>query len=187
SDQVGEELSALETGRDTGVFRLTFGTTSGTAGGAISVKQGDDVTITYTDEFPADFEEEEEDKDFDFTIQIGAGDGEVTVTPPEPQDVTGRPLDEVSEGQQVVLTTRVVNEGGSAQPFVALIEVRDNNGVTVYLAWQTGTLPAGGSSQVGLSWTPEDSGDYDIRTFVISSLENPRILSPVVTSDITVS
>jgi hypothetical protein len=187
SDRVGEEFSALETGRDTGVFRLTFGTTSGTAGGAISVKTGDDITITYTDEFPADFVEEEEDKDFDFVITIGEGAGEVSVTPPRLQDVQGRDIDEVSRGQQVILTTEVLNEGASDQPFVALIEVRDDNGVTVYLAWQTGTLPAGGRTQVGLSWTPDFSGDYDVRTFVISDLENPRILSDVSTSSVTVN
>jgi hypothetical protein len=65
SDQVGEEFSALETGRDTGVFRLSFGTTTGTASGAISVKNGDYITVIYTDDFPADFEEEG-DIDFRF-------------------------------------------------------------------------------------------------------------------------
>jgi hypothetical protein len=189
SDQVGEELSALETGEDTGVFRLSFGTTSGTQGGAISVKQGDDVTITYTDEFPADFEEQEEDKDFQFTVSIGgSGDvGSTTVTPPVPTDVTGKELDEVSSGQQVVLTTNVINNNAAPQPFVALLEVRDNNGVTIFLAWQTGTLPANDRTQVGLSWTPEDPGDYQVRTFVISDLTNPRVLSLVSTSDITVN
>jgi hypothetical protein len=189
SDQVGEELSALETGRDTGVFRLTFGTTSGTAGGAISVKQGDEITITYTDEFPADFEEQEEDKDFQFAVSIGGvGDADsTTVTPPTPRDVTGDELDEVSAGQQVVLTTNVVNNQGAPQPFVALLEVRDSNGVTIFLAWQTGTLPANDQTQVGLSWTPEEPGNYEVRTFVISDLNNPRVLSLVATSDITVN
>lgn len=188
SDQVGEELSAIETGRDTGVFRLSFGTTSGTAGGAISVRQGDDITVTYTDEFPADFVDEEEDKDFQFTVSVGGGvGGSATVTPPEPKDVTGETLDEVSVGQQVVLTTNVVNTEASPQSFVALIEVRDSNGVTVFLAWQTGTLSANGQTQVGLSWTPDIADDYEVRTFVISDLNNPTILSPVETSNITVN
>jgi len=189
SDQVGEEFSAIETGRDTGVFRLTFGTTQGTAGGAISVKQGDDITVRYTDEFPADFVDEEEDKDFDFVITVGGADGTdaTTVTPPEVQDVTGQELDEISAGQQVVLTTSVRNNNAGPQEFVALVEVRDDTGVTVFLAWQTGTLPANGQTQVGLSWIPEDSGDYEVRTFVISDLDNPRVLSLVSTSNITVN
>jgi len=40
---------------------------------------------------------------------------------------------------------------------------------------------------VGLSWTPEIQDDYEVRTFVISSLNNPRILSPVSTSNVSVS
>jgi hypothetical protein len=189
SDQVGEELSAIETGRDTGVFRLSFGTTGGTASGSISVKQGDDITVVYTDEFPADFEEEEEDKDFDFVIPVGGGttDTTTTVTPPEPQDVTGETLDEISAGQQVVLTTNVVNNNAGSQPFVALIEVRDSSGITVYLAWQTGLLPANGQAQVGLSWTAENPGDYTVRTFVISDLASPDVLSKIAETDITVS
>jgi hypothetical protein len=189
SDQVGEELSAIETGRDTGVFRLSFGTTGGTASGSISVNQGDDITVVYTDEFPADFEEEEEDKDFDFVIPVGGGttDTTTTVTPPEPQDVTGETLDEISAGQQVVLTTNVVNNNAGSQPFVALIEVRDSSGITVYLAWQTGLLPANGQAQVGLSWTAENPGDYTVRTFVISDLASPDVLSKIAETDITVS
>lgn len=189
SDRVGEEFSAIETGRDTGVFRLTFGTTSGTAGGAISVKQGDDITIKYTDAFPADFVDEESEKDFLFVVNVG-GDvstGATTVLPPELQDVTGQKLDEVSAGQQVMLATNVRNNNAQPQPFVALIEVRDSNGVTVFLGWQTGTLPANGQINVGLSWTPDSPGDYEVRTFVISSLDNPRVLSTVSTTDITVN
>jgi hypothetical protein len=190
SDQVGEELSAIETGRDTGVFRLSFGTTAGTASGSISVNQGDDISVTYTDQFPADFVDEEEDKDFVFTVNVGGGSGGVgstTVTPPAPPDPTGQVLDEISAGQQVVLTTSVRNNNASPQDFVALIEVRDSSGITIFLAWQTGTLNANGQTQVGLSWTPEVPGDYDVRTFVISDLNDPRVLSTVSESTITVS
>jgi hypothetical protein len=189
SDRVGEEFSALETGRDTGVFRLTFGTSEGSQGGSISVTQGDDVTVKYTDDFPADFVDQEEDKDFEFVISFEgvSGPGKTTVTAPELHDVSGNKLTEVSAGQQVVLTTNVLNKSTSPTPFVALIEVRDDNGVTVYLAWQTGSLNPNGQAQVGLSWTPDVSGNYQVRTFVISDLAHPQVLSEVATSNITVS
>jgi hypothetical protein len=189
SDRVGEELSALETGRDTGVFRLVFGTASSSSGGAITVRSSDEVTVEYTDEFPADFEEEEDDKDFTFVVPFG-GVGDIgSTTPSEPtvKDVSGGTVDDLSVGQQVVLTTQVNNNIDDELPFVALVEVRDSRGITVYLAWQTGVLNAGGRAEVGLSWTPEDSGDYQIRTFVISSLNNPQVLSEVKSSMITVS
>lgn len=190
SDAVGDEFSALETGEDTGVFTLSFLLSSGTESGAITVKTGDDVSIEYTDEFPADFEDSEEDKDFVFSVPIGAAEGGTgTTTPgaPSVQDSSGVELDDVSAGQQVVLATIIINNVDEPTPFTALIEVRDSNDVTVYLAWQTGVLAAGGQSEVGLSWTPENPGDYTVRTFVISDLDNPRVLSLVVESDITVS
>lgn len=189
SDAVGDEFSALETGEDTGVFTVSFLLSSGTESGAITVTTGDEVSIEYTDEFPADFEDAEEDKDFVFTVPVGVGGDIGTTTPTAPtlQDAAGQELDDVSAGQQVVLTTVVVNNVDESVPFTALIEVRDSNGVTVYLAWQTGVLNPSGQVEVGLSWIPENPGDYTIRTFIISDLETLRVLSPVVDSDITVS
>jgi hypothetical protein len=189
SDRVGEELSALETGRDTGVFRLSFGTSGSTSGGAVTVRTGDEVTVEYTDEFPADFEEEEDDKDFTFVVPFGAGGqlGSATPSAPSVRDASGGTVGTITEGQQVVLTTTVTNNADDELPFVALLEVRDSSGITVYLAWQTGVMDAGDRTEVGLSWTPEDSGDYSIRTFVISNLNNPQVLSEVMTTNITVS
>lgn len=189
SDAVGEEFSAIETGPDTGVFRLSFLASSSSESGAITVKTGDDVTIEYTDEFPADFEEQEEDKDFTFTISIGGRtDADVTTpTSPTVQSSTGQPLSEVTVGQQVVLTTTIVNNVEENTPFVGLVEVRDSNDVTTYLAWQTGELSPNGRANIGLSWTPDFSGVYTVRTFVITDLDSPDILSGVVESDVTVS
>ena len=190
SDRVGEEVSAIETGPDTGVFRMTIQTASSSSGGAVVVKTGDTVMLEYTDEFPADFVDQEEDKDFEFTIAIGVGNrstDSTTVSAPVAQTPTGQPAGDINIGQQVVLSTTVVNSADGAQPFVALVEVRDSNDVTTSLAWQTGTLSAGGRADVGLSWTPNDSGNYKVRTFVISSLNNPQILSKVSESTITVT
>jgi len=187
SDQVGEEFSALETGPNTGVFRMSFQTSGSSQGGAITVDQGDAVTVEYTDDYPADFEEEENDKDFEFSVLIGGTGGEVTVIPPAAEDVSGNPVSEINAGKQVILTTTVTNVNAQSQPFVALIEVRDSNDITVYLAWQTGTLPANGKADIGLSWTPDFADSYEVRTFAISSLSNPQILSEISSSQITVN
>jgi hypothetical protein len=187
SDRVGEEISAIETGRNTGVFRLSFGTTSGIEGGAISVKTGDTVSITYTDDFPADFEDAEDDKEFVFNIPIGTAVGTV-ITPSEPvlKDVTGRELDEVCSGTQAIVTTVLSNTVDDVLPFVQIIEVRDSSGVTQKLDFQTGTLSAGGQSEVGSSWTPDQPGSYSLRTFAISNLNNPQVLSDVKETPTTV-
>jgi len=120
-------------------------------------------------------------------VLIGGTGGEATVTPPAAEDVSGNPVSEINAGEQVILTTAVTNENAQSQPFVALIEVRDSNDITVYLAWQTGTLPANGRADIGLSWTPDFADTYEVRTFVISSLSSPQILSEIATSQITVN
>jgi len=190
SDVVGETVSALETGKDTGVFKLSFSTSADSNSGSITAKKGDDVTVQYTDEFPANFVDTEDDHKFKFVIQIGTSEGTInTTTPTAPavKDTQGKTLASVQTGQQVVLSTTVVNNNNDDTPFVAIVEVRDNSGVTTYLAWQTGSLNADGRAEVGLSWTPDQAGSYQVRTFVISDLGKPAILSPVVTSTVTVT
>ncbi len=194
SDAVGEEFSAIETGRDTGVFTLTFSVTDETQSGAVTVTQGDNVTVEYNDAYPADYAERIEDvndpdKEFQFNITIGGATGTTTTTPSAPklQDIRGQDLTEITAGSQAIITTTVTNNNAQAQPFVALVEVRDADGITVYLQWQTGTLNPNGSANIGLSWTPDAPGTYELRTFVISNLLNPSALSPVVTSSVTVS
>ncbi|HJS82836.1 MAG TPA: hypothetical protein VJ742_08405, partial [Nitrososphaera sp.] len=53
SDPAGRQFSAIETGRDTGQFRLSFSTSIQTQGNAILVKDHEEVTVQYIDDFPA--------------------------------------------------------------------------------------------------------------------------------------
>ncbi|NOJ28240.1 MAG: hypothetical protein DA330_09550, partial [Nitrososphaera sp.] len=191
TDLVGEEISAIETGKNTGVFKMNFRLTAGSESGAISVDTGDEVTIEYTDAFPADFEEEEDDKDFTFVFTVGRPVSDPTaISPTNPlvKDFRGEELDEVSTGQQVVLSTTLTNTKSTPQEFAAIVEVRDADGFTVYLQWQTGTLRASGSTDVGLSWTPDAPGTYTVRTFALDAISGaPAVLSPVAESTVTVS
>lgn len=68
SDPVGRQFSAIETGANTGIFRLSFTTATEPQGNSIVVKQGDELTVEYTDDFPADFATSEENKKFSFVM-----------------------------------------------------------------------------------------------------------------------
>lgn len=50
-------------------------------------------------------------------------------------------------------------------PFFVVLEVRQTNGITVYLAWQNSTILANDRLIVGASWIATDTGEYFIRTF----------------------
>ena len=198
TDPVGVSVTALETGPNTGVFTGTITTTTGVTTGSVSAKTGDNVMVKYTDRYPADYADRvkqvvDPSKDFTFVIPVGVSStsgGNVNATTaaqPILKDFSGKDITEVTAGQQVVLSSTVTNNQGTVQPFAAIVEVRNADGETVYLQWQQGTLNANGSTNIGLSWTPDVSGTYTARTFVVTNISTPAALSPVAESTITVS
>ncbi|NDB33354.1 MAG: hypothetical protein EB160_08005, partial [Nitrososphaeria archaeon] len=102
-------------------------------------------------------------------------------------DAFGNTLDNVSVDQQVQITADLTNGQDREQPFAYLVQVQDENGVTVSLAWITGSLSAGQSFSPALSWIATAPGTYTATVFVWESVDNPTALSPPVSVDITVS
>jgi hypothetical protein len=198
TDAVGlTNVQAIETGANTGVFRAIVQTSSQFSTGVLQVRNGDNITVEYEDAFPANFRQKFDangtlagsTQKFRVNTVIGVQGTTGSTTPSAPAlaNVDGSTVTEVTTGQQVVITSNVQNNDDQARPATVIVEVRDAEGITVYLQWQTATIAANGEIQVGLSWIPEDSGDYTIRTFVVSNLSNPQVLSEVVDSEITVS
>ncbi len=98
------------------------------------------------------------------------------------------PLEKVQVGEQLVVTTDVRNNDDVYDwPAYVILEIRDWDGVTIMLAWQSGVVETDRPTQVGVSWIPEHPGDYQLRTFAVSSLDNPRILSAVSVSEVTIA
>ena len=53
--------------------------------------------------------------------------------------------------------------------------MKDSEGFTVMLTWIKGTMHASADLDAGISWTPEDSGNYRVEVFVWKSLEDPGL------------
>lgn len=125
-----------------------------------------------------------------FAIELadvqGQSYGSLTSTIPLLQDPQGNVLTDAMVGQLAVLSTTVANSHNDTS-FVVIIELRDEDGVTAYLNWQNGTLPKNAEVDIGLTWIPAETGNYVIRTFMLSSLSNPEILSPVVQSEVAIT
>ncbi|MEM3161226.1 MAG: hypothetical protein QXJ74_10640, partial [Nitrososphaera sp.] len=195
SDAVGFDVMAVEAGRDSGRFVVAVPTSTSSSSGSITVNTGDKVYFEYTDRFPADYADRLgnlADPSEDFLLEVPiAPDGATSTTPstPQPEDATGNILDEIPVGTQVIISSTITNNANVAQPFAAVAEVRDADGITVFLTWQTGVLPANGHTDVGLSWTPAAPGDYTVKVFVIDSIAStsPTVLSPIAQSTFTVS
>lgn len=188
SAQEGQDktFSATETGANTGVFSLAFKLSSTQAEDTVVVGSSDKLIIRYIDDHPTG---STSSKEFTYTIRVDKPDasGAVNSGSPAIKDITGKTLPSIQVDQQVILATTVENTGSQEQPFIALVEVRDSAGATVFLQWQSGIIGAGAKSEIGLSWTPSKPGTYEVRTFAISDLANPQILSQVAKSSVIVS
>ncbi|MEM3065332.1 MAG: hypothetical protein QW177_08160 [Candidatus Nitrosotenuis sp.] len=192
SDSGGIDLTVTETNEATGIFEGTvfFTTTDSSSGHRLRVAEGDTVTAEYKDNTLPDPYTTADELDITGTAFIG------TVVPPLERapasnarvvDAFGNTLDEVSVDQQVQITADLTNGQDREQPFAYLVQIQDEDGVTVSLAWITGSLSAGQSFSPALSWTPTAAGTYTATVFVWESVDNPTALSPTVEVTIDVS
>ncbi len=192
SDAGGIDLTVTETNEATGIFEGTvfFTTADESSGHRLRVAEGDTVTTEYEDNTLPDPYTTADELDITATSLIG------TVVPPLERapaanlrtvDAFGNSLDAVSVDQQVQISADLANGQDREQAFAYLVQIQDANGVTVSLAWITGSLSAGQSFSPALSWIPTDAGSYTATAFVWESVDNPTALSPPVSTTVTVS
>jgi len=191
SDSGGVDLTVTETNEATGIFEGTvfFTTSDESSGHRLRVTEGDTITVEYEDNTLPDPYTTADELDITSTAIIG------TIVPPLERapasnahivDAFGNSLDEVSVDQQVQITSDLTNNQNQEQQFAYLVQVQDENGVTVSLAWITGSLSSGQTFSPALSWIPSSAGTYTATAFVWESVDNPTALSPTVTVTINV-
>ncbi|MDH3795209.1 MAG: hypothetical protein OER78_09090, partial [Nitrosopumilus sp.] len=191
SDAGGIDLTVTETNEATGIFEGTvfFTVADESSGHRLRVAEGDTVTAEYEDNTLPDPYTTADELDITATSLIG------TIVPPLERapaascrvvDAFGNSLSTVSVDQQVQITCDLANGQDREQQFAYLVQVQDGNGVTVSLAWITGSLAPGQSFSPALSWIPATAGAFDATAFVWESVDNPTALSPPVTTEITV-
>ena len=188
SDVGGISLTVTETNAATGIFEGTvfFDDSSISSGHRLNVEEGDTVVAEY-DDVTSPIEDE---TSVSATTLIG------TIVPPLERapinslravDTFDNSIGSPSVGQQVVITADLSNGQDRDQDFIFLIQVQDENGITVSLNWVLGTLAADQSFSPGASWTPTEAGTYDVTAFVWESIDNPTALSPTATIALTVN
>jgi hypothetical protein len=191
SDAGGIDLTITETNEATGIFEGTvfFTVTDESSGHRLRVAEGDTVTAEYEDNtLPSPYTTADE-------LEIAATTFIGSIVPPlerapasNPRvvDAFGNELDEVNVDQQVQITADLANGQDRDQSFAYLVQIQDEDGVTVSLSWITGSLAPGQSLNPAQSWTPTSPGTYNVQIFVWESVDNPDALSPPVSTTITV-
>ena len=192
SDVGGIDLTVTETGAANGIFEGTvfFGTNAVSDGHKLAVTEGDSVIAQYNDNtLPSPFKETERLRIADETL-IG------TIVPPLERvpisdlrivDSFSNALDTITVNSQIQLAADLTNGQDKLQDFAYLVQIQNSNGVTVSLNWILGSLTAGQSLSPAVSWTPENSGSYEVTAFVWESLQQPSALSPTSTITIVVN
>jgi translation initiation factor IF-1 len=191
SDAGGIDLTVTETNEATGIFEGTvfFTTTDESSGHRLRVAEGDTITAEYEDNTLPDPYTRADELDITGTAIIG------TIVPPLERapaanarvvDAFGNSLAEVQVDQQVQITADLANGQDREQSFAYLVQIQDSNGVTVSLAWITGSLAPGQSFSPALSWIPTAPGTYTATVFVWQDVNNPTALSPPVSVNIRV-
>ena len=107
-------------------------------------------------------------------------------TQSEIQDKQGVELNYVLVNQQVLITADVVNALDHQLAFAYIIQIQDETGTVLSLAWLTGSLSPNQSLSPALSWTPEHPGTYHATIFIWEGINNPTPLSPTLGLEIDV-
>lgn len=109
-------------------------------------------------------------------MAAGQSEDSLEVLPISPTlfDADGKELDgAVLPGRQVILSASLSKSLDGGRPSIAIFEIRDSNGVTIYLAWQTIDISPQGAKEVGVSWLSGKAGNYELRVLHIPNLVNP--------------
>lgn len=121
-------------------------------------------------------------------FKADANDSEsIVASNPVAIDAAGIILEKLDVGHEVMISIAVYNNLNEDKPFVAILEARSmDDGVTRFLVAPDRTVSANSRIDLGMPWTPDDAGEYQLRTFLIDSFDEPQVLTPVMTSEITV-
>ena len=105
---------------------------------------------------------------------------------PELKDRAGRVLTNAVAGELSIISATVNNNSTEDETFVAMVEARSSIGITEMLEFQIAQASQNNSVEFGISWTPGEAGTYELRTYLLSGLQEPQVLSKVTTKQITV-
>lgn len=83
----------------------------------------------------------------------------------------------LSAGSPVLLSVSAENKLNRLQPITAVIQVSDANGTAIFLQLSQSMLSPNSKYEVKVPWTPDIKGQYTIESFVISGLDEPRVLT----------
>jgi hypothetical protein len=183
SDVAGIIISAIETSEESGLFTgtVSFTQTRSSSGDKLFAIPGNSLLAKYKDyTLPSPYSILD-------NLEISTKSEFVSDIPPtervfvEKNFLTnsfGELISNPSIDEQLQIVGNVINNQNYEQPFVFIIQIKDDNGTIVSLSWIKGELSANQDLEVSQSWNPTKVGNYTIESFVWNSLSESIPLSP---------
>lgn len=88
-------------------------------------------------------------------------------------------------GQLVVISTQFATKDKT--PYVLFIEARDEKGITVFSEFAIGQIEQFGQTTIGLSWSPDEPGEYLLKSFALATFDNVAPLTTISERAVTIS
>jgi hypothetical protein len=182
SDVAGIDIDAIETSENSGIFvaDLSFSQNLLSSGSRLFAVPGDSIYAKYDDyTLPkpyttADHIEIVSIAKLDFPVPSTdiIKNSQITLS-----NSFGKQLQSFSTGNQIQIVGTITNNQNFTQQFVYLFQIKDANDTVVSISWIKGEISPNQSLDVSQSWTPLESGNHLIETFVWTSLIGPIPLS----------
>lgn len=191
SDVAGIEVNAVETSESSGSFigTVQLSQNSPSSGNRLYSIPGDKIFAKYDDYTlpkPYSISDNLEIKTFASVDSSIPSVERLTNLPISFSDGLGSTLESFSLNNQIQIVGTIQNEHDFNQKFVYLFQVKNSDNYVESLSWIQSEISPKQILDVSQSWTPTESGKYQIETFVWNSINDPIILSPTISSIITV-
>ena len=182
SDVAGILVDAIETEDDSGLFEalISFTQTSVSSGNRLFAIPNDSIYAKYEDNtLPSPYSIQD---DLDIQIESKLESEVPPIQRISVEDVffadsLGIPIEPIIN-EQIQVVGMIRNNQNYDQPFVYIIQIKDQEEAVVSLSWILGELTSNQSLELSQSWTPTEFGNYTVETFVWNSLQDQTSLSP---------
>jgi hypothetical protein len=108
------------------------------------------------------------------------------VSPPLLENEQGDVLLVGSQGTPSLLSVNAYNAELQPIQLVAIVEVRNEDGISLLIEFEILSLASGERANVQVPWTPDSEGIYELRSFAISDWESPEYITLVESQEIPV-
>ncbi|MFB5603813.1 MAG: hypothetical protein ACE5RK_05315 [Candidatus Nitrosomaritimum aestuariumsis] len=191
SDLAGIDVDAVETSEGSGVFVATISFTQNlsSSGSRLLALPGDGIYAKYIDYTLPKPYSTADNLEIISLSKVNSSIPTLERVSNLPISFTnsmGNQLDSFGVNNRIQIVGSIINEQNFDQPFVYLIQVKDQDDKVVSLSWVSGNLSGNQNLNVSQSWLPKNSGNFTIQTFVWTSLSEQVPLSDFLSTSINI-